>query len=92
MELLEALKSWDGYKTISEVKKPDGYEARLKETVDLLLTALTDSEADVRSAAAKSLVMLGDRRAIKSLEKAFETESDKKVKETIKESLSSLKE
>ena len=39
MELLETLKSWDGYRTLSEVKKPEGYEARLKETVDLLSNA-----------------------------------------------------
>jgi hypothetical protein len=36
MELLETLKSWDGYQAISEIKKPEGYDARLKEVVDLL--------------------------------------------------------
>lgn len=38
-ELLEAMKSWDGYLAISEVKKPENYELRLKETIDLLSNA-----------------------------------------------------
>ena len=38
-ELLEAMKSWDGYMSLSEVKKPDNYDLRLKETVDLITNA-----------------------------------------------------
>ncbi len=38
-ELLEAMKSWDGFLSISEIKKPDNYEQKLKETIDLLSNA-----------------------------------------------------
>ncbi len=38
-ELLETIKSWDGYVALSEVKKPEGYEQKLKETIDLLTNA-----------------------------------------------------
>ena len=38
-ELLETLKSWDGYISLSEAKKPENYEMRLKETLDLLSNA-----------------------------------------------------
>jgi len=39
MEFLETLKSWDGYTAISEVKKPENYDERLRETLDLLSNA-----------------------------------------------------
>lgn len=39
MELLETMKSWDGYFALAEVKKPENYDERLKETVDLLSNA-----------------------------------------------------
>ncbi len=39
MELLESLKSWDGYLALSEIKRPENYEQRLKETLDLLSNA-----------------------------------------------------
>jgi hypothetical protein len=39
MELLETLKSWDGYVSVSETKKPENYDQRLKETIDLLSNA-----------------------------------------------------
>jgi hypothetical protein len=38
-ELLETMKSWDGYFTLSEVKKPENYDMKLKETIDLLSNA-----------------------------------------------------
>jgi len=38
-ELLETMKSWDGYVSLSEVRKPENYDERLKETVDLLTNA-----------------------------------------------------
>ena len=38
-ELLETMKSWDGYMSLSEVKKPEDYDTRLKETVDLITNA-----------------------------------------------------
>jgi len=39
VEFLETLKSWDGYIAISEIKKPENYDERLKETIDLLSNA-----------------------------------------------------
>lgn len=39
MELLKFLENWDGFRTISDVKKPDNYEAQLKEVIDLLSNA-----------------------------------------------------
>lgn len=39
MELLKLVENWDGYRSISEVKKPDNYEAQLKEVIDLLSNA-----------------------------------------------------
>jgi len=38
-EFLEAMKSWDGYMAISETKKPENYDEKLKETIDLLSNA-----------------------------------------------------
>lgn len=38
-ELLETMKSWDGYMSLSETKKPENYESRLKETIDLITNA-----------------------------------------------------
>ena len=38
-ELLEAMKSWDGYVSLSEIQKPENYETKLKETLDLLSNA-----------------------------------------------------
>lgn len=38
-ELLETLKSWDGYVSLSEVKKSENYDQKLKETIDLLTNA-----------------------------------------------------
>ena len=38
-ELMKLMEDWNGYVALSEVKKPEGYEARLKETVDLLTNA-----------------------------------------------------
>jgi len=38
-ELLETMRSWDGYVSLSEVKKADNYEQKLKETIDLLTNA-----------------------------------------------------
>jgi hypothetical protein len=35
-ELIEKLKDWDSFSAISEVRKPAGYENRLKETIDLI--------------------------------------------------------
>lgn len=39
MELLKLVENWDGYRSISEVKKSDNYEAQLKEVIDLLSNA-----------------------------------------------------
>jgi len=39
MELLESMKSWDGYFALSETKKPENYDTKLKETLDLLSNA-----------------------------------------------------
>lgn len=39
MELLKLVENWDGYRTLSDVKKPDNYEAQLKEVIDLLSNA-----------------------------------------------------
>ncbi len=38
-DLLQLMEKWDGFKSISETRKPEGYEARLKEVVDLLSNA-----------------------------------------------------
>ena len=38
-ELMKLMEDWKGYVSLSEVKKPEGYEARLKETIDLLANA-----------------------------------------------------
>lgn len=38
-ELLESMKSWDNYLSLSEIQKPENYEMRLKETLDLLSNA-----------------------------------------------------
>jgi len=38
-ELLESMKSWDSYMAISEIKRPENYETKLKETLDLLSNA-----------------------------------------------------
>ncbi|MCJ7669577.1 MAG: Mu-like prophage major head subunit gpT family protein [Dehalococcoidia bacterium] len=39
MELMKLMEDWKGYVALSEVKKPEGYEQKLKETVDLLSNA-----------------------------------------------------
>jgi hypothetical protein len=39
MELLKLMESWDSYKSISDIRKPDNYEAQIKETIDLLSNA-----------------------------------------------------
>ncbi len=39
MEFLKLMEDWKGYKSLSEVKRPEGYEQRLKETIDLLTNA-----------------------------------------------------
>jgi len=39
MEFLESMKSWEGFTTLSEIKKPENYDERLKETIDLLSNA-----------------------------------------------------
>jgi len=39
MDLLEVMKDWGGYTSLHEVKKPENYEARLKEVVDLISNA-----------------------------------------------------
>lgn len=38
-ELMKLMEDWKGYIALSEVKKPEGYEQRLKETIDLLTNA-----------------------------------------------------
>ena len=38
-ELLKLMESWEGFITLSEVKRPEGYEKRLRETIDLLTNA-----------------------------------------------------
>ena len=35
-EFLETMKGWDGYNAISDVNKPDNWDVKIKETVDLL--------------------------------------------------------
>ena len=39
VELLETLKNWDGFMALSEIKRPENYEQKLKETIDLLTNA-----------------------------------------------------
>jgi len=39
MELLKLVENWDGFRSVSDVKKPDNYEAQLKEVIDLLSNA-----------------------------------------------------
>ena len=39
MELLQLIEDWKGYVALSEVNRPEGYEQRLKETIDLLSNA-----------------------------------------------------
>ena len=39
MELLKLMENWDGFKSTSEISKPDNYEAQLKEVIDLLSNA-----------------------------------------------------
>lgn len=38
-ELMKLMEDWKGYVALSEVKRPEGYEQRLKETIDLLTNA-----------------------------------------------------
>lgn len=38
-ELMKLMEDWNGYQSFSEVKKSEGYEQKLKETVDLLTNA-----------------------------------------------------
>jgi len=38
-EFMQLIEDWKGYVALSDVKKPDGYEQRLKETIDLLSNA-----------------------------------------------------
>ncbi len=35
-ELMKLIEDWGGYSALSEVRKPEGYEQKLKETIDLL--------------------------------------------------------
>jgi hypothetical protein len=39
MEFMKLIEDWRGYTAISEIRKPEGYDQRLKETVDLLTNA-----------------------------------------------------
>jgi hypothetical protein len=39
MELMKLMEDWKGYTALSEVKKPENWEAQLKETIDLLSNA-----------------------------------------------------
>jgi hypothetical protein len=39
MELLNLIEKWDGFKSVSDIRKPDNYEAQIKETIDLLSNA-----------------------------------------------------
>lgn len=39
MELMKLMEDWKGYQALSEIKKPEGYDVRLKETIDLLTNA-----------------------------------------------------
>ena len=39
MELMNLIEDWKGYVALSDVKRPEGYEQRLKETIDLLSNA-----------------------------------------------------
>ena len=38
-ELLKIMEDWKGFITLSEIRKPENYEQRLKETIDLLTNA-----------------------------------------------------
>jgi len=38
-ELLKLMEGWESFITLSEVQRPEGYEKRLKETIDLLTNA-----------------------------------------------------
>lgn len=38
-EFMKLMEDWSGYVALSEVKRPEGYEKRLKETIDLLTNA-----------------------------------------------------
>jgi len=38
-ELMNLIKDWKGYIALSDVKRPEGYEQKLKETIDLLSNA-----------------------------------------------------
>jgi hypothetical protein len=38
-EFMKLMEDWNGYKTIQEVSKPEGYEQKLKECIDLLTNA-----------------------------------------------------
>jgi hypothetical protein len=39
MELMKLMEDWKGYTALSDVKKPENWEAQLKETIDLLSNA-----------------------------------------------------
>ena len=39
MELMKLMEDWKGYVALSEINKPEGYEQRLSETIDLLTNA-----------------------------------------------------
>lgn len=39
MELMNLIEDWKGYVALSDVKRPEGYEQKLKETIDLLSNA-----------------------------------------------------
>ncbi|GAH76233.1 unnamed protein product, partial [marine sediment metagenome] len=39
MELLQLIEDWKGYSALSEMRRPEGYEQKLRETIDLLSNA-----------------------------------------------------
>jgi len=39
MELLQLIEDWKGYSALSEIRRPEGYEQKLRETIDLLSNA-----------------------------------------------------
>lgn len=39
MELMELMENWNGYTNVSDIARPEGYEQKIKEVVDLLANA-----------------------------------------------------
>ena len=74
----------------SASRRPGQWEQRVAEAVEPLITALQDQHEQVREAAAKTLGIIGDRRALVPLNLALQ-DADEQVRKKAIEALGLLK-